>query len=726
MHDIKGNVVNIQVSGPASAMKAKKLAEPRKIMLGGDLTGSVEFDGSQDVVLEAKVLNAQETAKPDYSQNDEAQPDYIKHRPGGYDVVTPGVTIQWDGVIGDRTVLTIVNDDIFRDVKISDVVLTKEMLIGATADGAEVQEGHLTDGDGYVSLAMGSKQILSFSKTGSVDVNGFEHRVTETGTYAYVPSMDPVPSNLYIAELVTANVVKPVQIPATYLDLATPDYYQNDATQPDYIKNRPGGYYQTVPAINIQWDGVVGDKPNAVIGGNIVVKVSDEILTAEQIIGATAVMVRGAESKSMILSEDQIMSGDGFVMETRGAIISCSKTTFEIDGLPLTFPETGTYFISVEEDGYKMYVSSLTKPEKQELVPIPGELTNIKGGYDLPAISNQPVYSGTVPSSAFSVSTQAEQGRRIAVAVVVEQNYGAPITLANPLAEGATVSGTVNGMAVSGVVEKDSAGSLNAALYTTGASARVAVMVAGGSSGTLVCTLTSDAVMVSGNPPETDMVLALSQSREAMPKVIPAEYLDVDLSAVQNQINEMQMAMNDMPAKTNPVFRGSFSQNRAVGTVIGDDSHVEGLNCTASGLRSHAEGLGCQATNEDAHAEGNGCTASGVRSHAEGVECIAAGQDQHVQGRCNIEDDANKYAHIVGNGLNYTNRSNAHTLDWSGVPWYQGRPQFGGTAQDNGSQTVMANGDKELILVSSTVGSTKKFKITVDDTGTLSATEVTT
>lgn len=37
MSDIKGNVVNVQVSGPASAVKAKKLAKPRKITLGGDL-----------------------------------------------------------------------------------------------------------------------------------------------------------------------------------------------------------------------------------------------------------------------------------------------------------------------------------------------------------------------------------------------------------------------------------------------------------------------------------------------------------------------------------------------------------------------------------------------------------------------------------------------------------------------------------------------------------------
>ena len=36
----------------------------------------------------------------------------------------------------------------------------------------------------------------------------------------------------------------------------------------------------------------------------------------------------------------------------------------------------------------------------------------------------------------------------------------------------------------------------------------------------------------------------------------------------------------------------------------------------------------------------------------------------------------------------------------------------------------MANGDKAIILTSSAADSTKKFKITVDDSGTISATEI--
>lgn len=70
-------------------------------------------------------------------------------------------------------------------------------------------------------------------------------------------------------------------------------------------------------------------------------------------------------------------------------------------------------------------------------------------------------------------------------------------------------------------------------------------------------------------------------------------------------------------------------------------------------------------------------------------------------------DADGKYAHIVGNGSSSSARSNAHTLDWSGNAWYAGTVE--GTA---------------VIVKSSTEGSTKRFKITVDDSGTISATEV--
>ena len=108
------------------------------------------------------------------------------------------------------------------------------------------------------------------------------------------------------------------------------------------------------------------------------------------------------------------------------------------------------------------------------------------------------------------------------------------------------------------------------------------------------------------------------------------------------------------------------------------------------------------------------------------------------------------YVYIVGNGTSNTARSNAHTLDWNGVGWYQGGLQVGGNAQDNGAKNVLLEGDAvpvpttasvgqtivvksvdengkpiewevvdPWVITSSTEGSSKKFKISIDDTGTL-------
>lgn len=149
-------------------------------------------------------------------------------------------------------------------------------------------------------------------------------------------------------------------------------------------------------------------------------------------------------------------------------------------------------------------------------------------------------------------------------------------------------------------------------------------------------------------------------------------------------------------------------------TASDRSSHAEGNYTTSSGVASHSEGIKTTASGDASHAEGSTTNASGDFSHTEGYETIAQRDFQHVQGKWNIADttvepgtNIGKYAHIVGNGNGIT-RSNAHTLDWSGNAWFAGTVE--GTA---------------MIVKSSTKGSTKKFKITVDDSGTISATEIT-
>ena len=148
------------------------------------------------------------------------------------------------------------------------------------------------------------------------------------------------------------------------------------------------------------------------------------------------------------------------------------------------------------------------------------------------------------------------------------------------------------------------------------------------------------------------------------------------------------------------VLQNSISLGR-VGD-IGEGSSAIGIEVEASGDGSHVEGGNTTASGESSHAEGNSTKASGVASHAEGNATIASGEYQHVQGKYNIEDTANKYAHIVGNG-NPNTRANAHTLDWKGNGWYAGKLSQEGTPTE----------DKDL--------ATKKY---VDDNMTTAINEV--
>ena len=116
-------------------------------------------------------------------------------------------------------------------------------------------------------------------------------------------------------------------------------------------------------------------------------------------------------------------------------------------------------------------------------------------------------------------------------------------------------------------------------------------------------------------------------------------------------------------------------------TASGLNSHAEGTGTTASDHCSHAEGFNTTASGLYSHAEGSGTTASGILSHTEGLGTKAQGHHQHVQGKYNIENTT--YAHIVGNGTSDTARSNAHTLDWNGNGWYQGKLSQDGTPTED-------------------------------------------
>ena len=84
------------------------------------------------------------------------------------------------------------------------------------------------------------------------------------------------------------------------------DWHQNDPTASDYIKNRPGGYTVNYPALNIEWDGVIGDRVSVDVDGVKLVKVSDEIPKIEQLRGATVTYKIGDEYLTLDLYDTDI------------------------------------------------------------------------------------------------------------------------------------------------------------------------------------------------------------------------------------------------------------------------------------------------------------------------------------------------------------------------------------------------------------------------------------
>ena len=76
---------------------------------------------------------------------------------------------------------------------------------------------------------------------------------------------------------------------------------------------------------------------------------------------------------------------------------------------------------------------------------------------------------------------------------------------------------------------------------------------------------------------------------------------------------------------------GSFN-NGMDNINIGNYSHAEGTNTTASGDYSHAEGAFTQAIGYSSHAEGALTQAIGTGSHAEGYNTTASGHISHTEG----------------------------------------------------------------------------------------------
>lgn len=294
------------------------------------------------------------------------------------------------------------------------------------------------------------------------------------------------------------------QEPAT----STPDWNQNDPTASDYIKNRPGGYTANYPALNIEWDGVTGDRVSVDFFGMKLVKASDEIPKVEQFVGGIQTLKKGNESNTTTIYDEQINYYGDSIYGTESILVVNKAPTNLVDpstgDVVAVFPETGVYFLYVSQGETTRYVSSLFLFAKYEIVPIPGELTNIVGGY-VGKERNEPLIDAVVPASSFKLDTTSSK-----------TYYDAPITLGFTPADGDLIIGTINGVEVNGQwigISK------HATLYREG-NTDVPLCVIGFDSEEAVISLQQDSA------PTTDYELHLYRYVPASIVKIPKEYVE--------------------------------------------------------------------------------------------------------------------------------------------------------------------------------------------------------
>ena len=145
--------------------------------------------------------------QPDWQQNDQTAPDYVKSRPGGYDA--PDSYIAWDGVIGNR--LTVPVSDTMQFVKVSGRSL------GINNINGSIVYNNVSTGSEVISDVTSSNVVVN-STIAFVSTPGWgngEVTFPESGIYFLRMTMGMQTAFITRLEVDLA----PVKIPQEYLDL---------------------------------------------------------------------------------------------------------------------------------------------------------------------------------------------------------------------------------------------------------------------------------------------------------------------------------------------------------------------------------------------------------------------------------------------------------------------------------------------------------------------------
>ena len=272
--------------------------------------------------------------------------------------------------------------------------------------------------------------------------------------------------------------------------------------------------------------------------------------------------------------------------------------------------------------------------------------------------------------------------------------YVAPIALTEDLVKGATVSGTINGVQVSGTV-----GAGNVSLY---AIAQVSLYT-----GSLVAKIGGDA----GNyqielkeQPESDLTIHLTQTAPAHAVTIPEEYLELTETnaAIETAQNAANTAQNAANTAQNAASSAQISAYTAKATAETAKATAETAKATAENAVHGSIQRHPNATSLNYYLTPSDTTADSIDSVHTFIGLPAASSLEII-----VKDKTNPS--VTFTPPVYLN----HQADFAFARATNVYPH---------PQITEIGG---IVMYSTTSGSTKKFRITVDDTGTIKATEVT-
>ena len=272
--------------------------------------------------------------------------------------------------------------------------------------------------------------------------------------------------------------------------------------------------------------------------------------------------------------------------------------------------------------------------------------------------------------------------------------YVAPIALTEDLVKGATVSGTINGVQVSGTV-----GAGNVSLY--------AIAPVSPYTGSPVAKIDGDA----GNyqielekQPESDLTIHLTQTAPAHAVTIPEEYLELTETnaAIETAQNAANTAQNAASSAQNAA---SSAQNAASSAQI-----------SANTAKTTAEAAKATAKNAVHGSIQRLPNATSLNYYLTPSDTTADSID-FVRTFIGLPD-ASSLEIIVKDKTN-------PSVTFTPPVYLNHQADFAFARATNVYPHPQITEIGGIVMYSTTSGSTKKFRITVDDTGTIKATEVT-